>query len=128
MATNTTVDVRGDLKATLKRLGFTHEKVSEAVGCGRSTVSLWLQGEVSSPALDMAIPAFVHGLEMVAAKKTGGVLKMSPSLEAASEINGLWIECLGGLEVKLATCPSNERVAEVIEKHFPEDVKLPSAN
>ena len=39
------------------------QEVAEACGVGRSTVTLWLKGEVSSPALDKAIPAYVAGLE-----------------------------------------------------------------
>ncbi len=67
MDTNST-PTREQLRATLDRFKVTHLTAAEAIGVGRSTVSLWLQGEVSSPALDKAIPAFVRGLEIGSSK------------------------------------------------------------
>ena len=54
---------RNLLKTVLKRNNVTQTQVAEACGVNHSTVSLWLKGEVSSPALDKAIPAYVAGLE-----------------------------------------------------------------
>lgn len=51
------------MKATLKRLRASQIGVAEACGVHPSTVSLWLKGQVSSPNLDMGIPAYVAGLE-----------------------------------------------------------------
>lgn len=45
-------------------------------------------------------------------------METSQSLKAAIEINSMWAACFGGLTFKLANCPSNEQVAEVIEKHM----------
>lgn len=60
---DSTAKDREFLKQSLRRHGITHEDVATAIDSGRSTVSLWLAGEVSSPALDKAIPAYVAGLE-----------------------------------------------------------------
>lgn len=43
---------------------------------------------------------------------------MSPSLAAAMEINALWRKCLDGSQVHLASCPSDEEVAAIIERHM----------
>jgi len=39
-------------------------------------------------------------------------------LEAAIEINGLWVKGVGGLASRLANCPSDDKVAEVIRRHI----------
>jgi hypothetical protein len=41
------------------------------------------------------------------------------SLMAAAEINEKWIGCLNEhASIPLAQCPTNEEIAEVIEKYF----------
>jgi hypothetical protein len=44
-------------------------------------------------------------------------MEASPFLEAAREINGLWLEGLP-VSVDLVNCPSDQQVAEVIKRHM----------
>jgi hypothetical protein len=44
---------------------------------------------------------------------------VSAYLDAAKRINGLWVDCLGNLDIYLSGCPSDEQVAAVIEEHLP---------
>lgn len=67
MDTNST-PTREQLRSTLERFKVTHLAAAEAIGVGRSTVTLWLKGEIDSPALDKAIPAFIRGLEIGSSK------------------------------------------------------------
>lgn len=53
---------RDEIRKALHRAGVTHDKLASACKVSRPTVSLWLAGEVSSPALDKAIPAFASAL------------------------------------------------------------------
>jgi hypothetical protein len=45
---------------------------------------------------------------------------MRPSLQAAREISRLWLECLNGLHVELATCPSDDTMAAIIDRYCPQ--------
>ena len=54
---------RTGLRSTLRRLDVSQKIVATVLDVHPTTVSLWLKGEVSSPMLDKAIPAYVAGLE-----------------------------------------------------------------
>lgn len=43
---------------------------------------------------------------------------MKSSEHAAIEINQLWRDCLAGADVEDERCPTNEQVAEIIERHM----------
>ena len=47
----------------MRRLDVSQKIVATVLDVHPTTVSLWLKGEVSSPMLDKAIPAYVAGLE-----------------------------------------------------------------
>lgn len=54
---------RSEFRTALRRHGVPQKDVAETIGVSETTISLWLKGEVSSPKLDAAIPAYVAGLE-----------------------------------------------------------------
>lgn len=62
MPENTT-QARSEYRNDLRRFGATQKTLADVIGVHESTVSLWLKGEVSSPMLDKAIPAYVAGLK-----------------------------------------------------------------
>ena len=43
---------------------------------------------------------------------------MKPSLSAAEEINAGWHRCLGVEDIAIPNCPTDEQVAEIIERHM----------
>jgi hypothetical protein len=45
---------------------------------------------------------------------------MPRHLEAAAEINHLWISCLDHEALDLSSCPTNETVAAIIDRHCPQ--------
>lgn len=53
---------RPEMKAEIQRLGIAQVEVSDACEVSKATVSAWFSGDVSSPALDKAIPAYVNGV------------------------------------------------------------------
>ncbi len=61
---DTTATERAEIRAKLDRFGVLHKDMAEACDVSKATISAWLKGDVSSPALDKAIPAFVRGIEI----------------------------------------------------------------
>lgn len=58
-----TANERVELKAEIQRLGVLQNEIASACGVSKVTVSCWFSGDVSSPALDKAIPAYVIGVK-----------------------------------------------------------------
>jgi transcriptional regulator with XRE-family HTH domain len=59
---------RAEIRTKLDRMGVLHKDMADACDVSKATISAWLKGDVSSPALDKAIPAFVRGLEIGSTK------------------------------------------------------------
>lgn len=66
---DSTAPERSELKATLRRYGVLQREVAECIGVSETTIVFWFKGELSSPKLDAAIPAYVAGLERAATTK-----------------------------------------------------------
>jgi transcriptional regulator with XRE-family HTH domain len=61
---DTTPIDRGEIRSKLDRFGVLHKDMAEACNVSKATISAWLKGDISSPALDKAIPAFIRGIEI----------------------------------------------------------------
>lgn len=57
---------RDAIRDVLRTAKVTHDQVAIACHVARTTISLWLAGQVDSPALDKAIPAFASALTAAA--------------------------------------------------------------
>jgi transcriptional regulator with XRE-family HTH domain len=53
---------REAIRRALREAKVTHDQIAAACAVSRPTITLWLSGDISSPALDKAIPAFAAAL------------------------------------------------------------------